>query len=242
VASSGSHNITFEFSEQFLRQKVDRFYHYADYWIWPFPNVKPAIDYSMVLQAGSDGWACFTRGQNNFFSADPILTDYLIITSQKFAVPKMVVYFNSQNASLIASTITNPLRNVTLPTLTDPASSITLVFNATSYAPYMVRTFEEHAIFGNSTSDVLLSNYQPIEMSNNRTILQPHRFQTIWNSAETLEDVLIESIIINPGYPEEFFLMHSNFSSPTPKSNPAGSEDYTRGEVHEFFETWLVWL
>jgi hypothetical protein len=164
-ASSGSQNITFDFSEQFLRQKVDRFYHYADYWIWQFPNVKPAIHYSMVLQAGSDGWACFTRGQNNFFSADPsaalgyadpILTDYLIITSQTFAVPKMVVYFNSENASLIASTMTDPLTNVTLPTLTDPVSSITLVFNATSYAPYMVRTFEEHAIFGNSTSDVLL--------------------------------------------------------------------------------------
>jgi len=110
--------------------------------------------------------------------------------------------------------MTAPLTNVTLPTLIDSASSIILVLNATSYAPYLVRTFEEHAIFGISTSDVLLSNYQLIEISNNRTILQPHHFQTIWNSAETLEGVLTESIIVKTGYPEKSLSMPQS-----PKTN-----------------------
>jgi hypothetical protein len=36
---------------------------WADYWIWGSPTLDP-IDYSLVVEEGADGFACFVRGNN----------------------------------------------------------------------------------------------------------------------------------------------------------------------------------
>jgi hypothetical protein len=59
----------------------------------------------MVLQDRPDSWVCFVKGQNNFFSrdpsqalgyGDPFLTDYLINTAQKLAIPGLLAKFGSE--------------------------------------------------------------------------------------------------------------------------------------------------
>jgi hypothetical protein len=57
----------------------------------------------MALQDRPDSWAYFVK--NNFFSRDPsqalgygdlFLTDYLINTAQKFAIPGLLAQFGSE--------------------------------------------------------------------------------------------------------------------------------------------------
>ena len=64
-----------------------------------------------------------------------------------------------------------------------------MILNRTSYLPRMIRANESNAIFGNSTSDLLLSDYQavPTGDAKNSTIMLPHRFQTDYNSRHVLE-------------------------------------------------------
>ncbi|EHK50143.1 hypothetical protein TRIATDRAFT_164945, partial [Trichoderma atroviride IMI 206040] len=71
VSEAGSQSVSFSFAEKQLQQRIDRKYQYGDYWIWAFPNLQPDIDYSMVVQSGPNGFACFNKGQNSFFAEDP---------------------------------------------------------------------------------------------------------------------------------------------------------------------------
>jgi hypothetical protein len=151
----------------------------------------------MVLRDGPDSWACFIKGQNNFFSSDPsqamgyahpILTDYLINTAQKFAFPSLLAQFGRNNASLSVLSINDPTSNGTFPTICNSALDITIILNGTDYLPYMIRTYENHAIFGNSTNDLILSSYSEVEADEGCKLLLPHRFQTRYNTAGILED------------------------------------------------------
>jgi hypothetical protein len=240
--------MSFNFASGHLQQRIDRFYHYADYWIWAFPNLEPPIDYAMVLQDGSDSWACFIKGQNNFFSADPsqamgyadpFLTDYLINTAQKFAFPSLLAQFGRNNASLSVLSINDPASNTTFPAIYNSALDITIILNGTDYLPYMIRTCEDHAIFGNSTNDLILSSYSEVVADEGSKLLLPHRFQTRYNTAGILEDFLVESITINPHFEEGYFDVPGSLNTTITKESPQQSKDYNRAEVHEFFETGL---
>ena len=70
-------------------------------------------------------------------------------------------------------------------------------------------------------------------------ITLPHRFQTLYNSADVLEDFLVESITINPKLPEGLFSVPPNFNSISPKTKPRPGVKYGTAEVHEFYETGL---
>ena len=56
--------MTFDLSSDSLRSRIDRAYQYDDYWLWAFPDLQPSINYSLIVQDGSDGFACFIDGQN----------------------------------------------------------------------------------------------------------------------------------------------------------------------------------
>lgn len=80
----------------------------------------------MVLQDGPDRWACFVKGQNNFFSRDPsqalsyadqFLTDDLINTAQNLAIPSLLAQFIQNNASLSVLSINDPTSNITFPAI-----------------------------------------------------------------------------------------------------------------------------
>jgi hypothetical protein len=71
VSAAGAQNMTFDLSSSTLRSRIDRSYMYDDYWLWAFPQLDPRMNYSLIVEEGSDGYACFTDGQNSFFAADP---------------------------------------------------------------------------------------------------------------------------------------------------------------------------
>lgn len=236
VSAAGSQIMSFKEHDGKLQERIDRIYRYNDYWIWAWPDLVPAMNYSVVLQDGSDGYACFNQGQNNFYVEDPsialgyadaYLTDYLVHQAHQFALPWLIKQFVNAKP-LAVRQVKDPFTDTVLPAIEHPSLNLTLV--VANNLPYMVRSFEQHKIFGPSTSDVIFSNY-----SSFGSVLLPQRFQTVYNTFNMVEDFFIDNFRINPSWSADYF----NPSSNTTRVAPAQSLEYPRSEVHEFFETAL---
>ncbi|KAL7931776.1 hypothetical protein V8C35DRAFT_329443 [Trichoderma chlorosporum] len=249
VAETGSETLSFDFSSG-LRARIDRYYRYNDYWIWAQPELEPSMNYTVVIKDGSDGYACFTKGQNSFFVDDPTktlgyadsyLTDYLIHQAQQFALPWLLQQMNSASSQLRTYSMVEPLTNIEFQVLELEGSEFSLIVNATSHRPYKIRTLETHATYGHTTNDLLLSNFSTVSFNDKSGLnLQlPHRLQTVYNSTDVLEDVKLDSISINPKFEAGFFdLVLSPKDTSSPQA-PKQSDLYPRSEVHEFFEAGL---
>ena len=237
VAAAGIQTMSFLELNGTLRERIDRSYVFNDYWIWAWPTLTPEMNYSVVVRDGDDGFACFNQGQNSFYAedhevalgyADSYLTDYLVHQAHQFALPWLIKQFAAAQ-SLRVSQVEDPLTGVVLPALEHPSFSLTLVVN--NDLPYMVRSYEQHRIYGQSTSDIIFSNYSMFD-----SILLPQRIQTVYNTFNLLEDFFVDDITINQAWPGDFF--EPKLLNTTPKA-PKQSEEYPRSEVHEFFETAL---
>ena len=240
VSAAGSQVMSFAERNGSLLERIDRSYLYGEYWIFSHPDLTPPMNYSVVVQDGLDGFACFNQGQNNFYASDPTvalgfadayLTDYLVQQAHQFAIPWLIKQFVAANSSLAFEQIEDPLTGVELSGLTHPTLNLTLVIDNKTSLPHMVRSNEQHKIFGNSTSDLILSNY-----SSFGSALLPQRFQTVYNSYNMIEDFFADTIILDPSFPSTYF---SPTSTNTTRAAPSQSIVYPRSEVHEFFETAL---
>jgi hypothetical protein len=246
--------MTFDLSSNGLRSRIDRSYIYDDYWYWAFPELQPAINYSVIVQDGRDGFACFTHGQNSFFTsdpsvplgyADPYLADYLIHQSHQFALPWLFQRFMSDFLQLKLSHVRDPVSQQTYRAISHPSLGLTILIDTKSNLPYAIRSQENHVVFGNSTSDLVLSVWAKVG-SGNTTMLFPHRFQTIYNSQAMLEDFIVTSVLVNVELPENYFEAHiaphpsgGQSQTSTKPSKPARNPEYPRSEVHESFEAGL---
>ena len=239
VSAAGTQIMSFEERNATLLERIDRAYSYNDYWIWAWPTLTPNFNYSVVVHDGPNGFACFNRGQNSFYAddhtislgfTDEYLTDYLIHQAHQFALPWLIKQFAAAlPQSLDLHEIKDPLTGVALQAIDHPALNLTLAFN--DNFPFMIRSQEQRRIFGNSTSDVILSNY-----SNFGSVLLPRRIQTVYNNFNMIEDMFLDNISINPTWQAGYF--DPQFTNSTSMA-PSQSEEYPRSEVHEFFETGL---
>lgn len=208
------------------------------------------MNYTIVMKDGDDGYACFTKGQNSFFVDDPtqalgyadsVLTDYLINQAHQFALPWLLKQMAVAPSDLRSYEMAEPITNNRFQVLEIPSSELSLIVNATNHMPYKIRVLERHATFGNSTNDLLLSNYSTVSFGENSSlgILLPHRLQTVFNSANVLGDVKFDRITINPTFEQGFFDPLLVSDKETPPQAPKQSDIYPRSEVHEFFEAGL---
>ncbi|KAL9085992.1 MAG: hypothetical protein Q9165_007354 [Trypethelium subeluteriae] len=236
VSAAGSQIMSFKEGNNTLYERIDRAYRYNDYWIWAWPELVPEMNYSMVLRDGLHGFACFNQGQNSFYADDPTqalgyadayLTDYLVYQAHQFAILWLVKQFVA-SPSVTAHHLEDPLTGAVLPAIDHPKLGLTLVIN--NSLPYMVRSYEQHKIFGKSTSDVIFSNYSMFG-----SVLFPQRFQTVYNTVNMVEDFFADNIIINPTWSADYFEPKSK----TNRTAPAQSPEHPRSEAHEFFESAL---
>lgn len=245
--------MSFEIDGKSLRSRIDRSYIYDDYWIWGFPDLQPFIDFSLVVQDGPQGFACFTKGQNSFFSTDPsvakgytdpYLTDYLIHQARQFVLPWLLQKFWSEPNKLRQYGVHDPTIDRAYLALEHGELGLTMLIDTTSHLPYAIRSSEDHIVYGNSTSDLVFSNWHTVSVGNT-SILLPHRFHTVYNSEMVLEDFILDAISMNEEFPSDFFDGHqgTDDSSGPPlteeESAPSQSSEYPRSEVHEFFESGL---
>jgi hypothetical protein len=88
VSIQGQQNISFAFpspTNPSLRQRIDRHFQPSDYWIWGTGRLDP-INYSLVVQSGNDGFACYTRGNNLIYLPRDLTVGYVDGTSCIFSV------------------------------------------------------------------------------------------------------------------------------------------------------------
>ena len=263
VSAAGSQNMSFSFDGERLLTRIDRSYVYNDYWIWAHPDLQPIINFTLVIHDGPRGFACFNRGQNNFYAEDPrtalgyadtYLTDYLVRQSHQFALPWLLKKFTSDPKGLHQSVASDASRGVRLLALQHAAVDVVLLVNATTMLPYALRTREEHTVFGDCTNDLLLSAWADVSIcstncshQHQQTVFLPHRLQTVYDSHAVLEDYLIDSITINAA-DDAFFepasdgylkQIGSSSSSDGGSGISSPADSYPAGDVHEFYESGL---
>jgi len=99
---------------------------------------------------------------------------------------------------IFASTLT--YHGIQYPAVTDVYLGITVAINPDTYLPYLVRSYEDHHIYGNSTSDFVLYNYTAIA-----GVQYPHRIKLMYNEDSLLIDTIIGDVAVNPSFPSDFF-------------------------------------
>ena len=239
ISAAGTQIMSFQEANNTLLERIDRAYSFNDYWIWAWPTLSPSINYSVVVHDGPNGFACFNRGQNDFYAddhtaalgyVDEYLTDYLIHQAHQFALPWLIKKFlTTFPQSINVYLAEDPLTGVTLQAMDHPTLNLTLLVN--NGLPHMVRSYEQHRIFGNSTNDVVFSNYSTFG-----SVLLPQRIQTTYNTFNMIEDMFLDNITLNPRWPSGYFEPDSSNST---LMAPSQSTDYPRSEVHESFESGL---
>lgn len=268
VATTGSQNISSIMTNNTLHARIERSYIYDDYWIWAFPDLHPFMNFTVVVRDGPDGYACFNQGQNSFYAEDPIeplgyadayLTDYLVRQARQFALPWLLQRFAAAPEKLVQYSVEYAESEMPLLVLEDVDIGLALLIDPVTFVPFGVRAQEQHTVYGNSTNDLVFSAWSTLSpCANNCAVLDsallPHRLQTVYNSYAVLEDIVVDSISINTISAQDFEpsidTASSNngdtASSPsgdqdisfTP-SPPTTSDEYPRGDVHEFYESGL---
>ena len=100
-----------------------------------------------------------------------------------------------------------------------------------------------HPIYGPSTNDLYLTNYQPLAGNQSRTLF-PRYVRRIYNSSAVplnavLEDFEIESVTINPSFETDFFDGLPVNQSFTPKAPPEKVVGISEARVSEFSSNML---
>ena len=116
---------------------------------------------------------------------------------------------------------------------------MTVIFDPSSNLPYIIRTTEQHPIYGPSTNDLYLTNYSAVD-----GLMFPHHIQTVYNSSTqnldaVLEDFVIEEITLNPEFPSEFFDGLPDDKSFSPKAAPKKVDGISHARITEFSSNML---
>ena len=84
VAITGQQNVSFSFSpDGHLMQRIDRKFVPSEYWIWGSPHLD-AFNFSLVVQGGQNGFACFVQGNNQIWYPPEYTTGYTDCEIQRF--------------------------------------------------------------------------------------------------------------------------------------------------------------
>ncbi|EMT68868.1 hypothetical protein FOC4_g10004960 [Fusarium odoratissimum] len=208
AATSGSQNISYEVDWPLIRQRIDRRVQPSHSWGWASPQLEP-LEFSLVVQAGEDDFACFVKGNNEVFlprnstsgCVDSALAHNLV-TEALMMSPGFVERIRQSKSSEEYEVDINGIK---FPAVYSNLDKLLLIVDPETYLPYIIRTEEQHPIYGYATKDVYLSNYKEV-----RGIQFPHTIQTIYNSSSqrlgvVLEDFVIDKINATAEFPKDFF-------------------------------------
>ncbi|KAF4951559.1 hypothetical protein FGADI_7334 [Fusarium gaditjirri] len=222
AATSGTQNISYEVKGPVLRQRIDRHIQPSHAWGWASPQLEP-MEFSLVVQAGDDSFACFVKGNNEVFlprnstsgCTDPALA-HKFVTEALMMSPGLVKRASEMcgpnpriklicQDSKIGKFRRARGRHQRHQVSRCHLDKLLLIVDPETYLPYIVRSEEQHPIYGNATKDVYLSEYKDIQ-----GIKLPHAIQTIYNSSSqrlnvVLEDFVIDNINPSAEFPKGFF-------------------------------------
>ncbi|CVL12257.1 uncharacterized protein FPRN_07011 [Fusarium proliferatum] len=242
IAISGTQNISFSYASDRLTQGIDRIFKPSEYWYWTSARFDE-FDYSLVVRGGKDGFACYVRGNNQIWLpanltsgyVDAALAEVLALQGNVFS-PKLLLEMKDHHGTKAIEVLINGIKT---PAVYDRILEITMVFDASSLLPHIIRTDENHMIYGLSTNDLYVSRYKAIE-----GIKFPHTFQTVYSSTTqkldaTLEEFMVEEITINPRFPKDYFSGLSEREGFFPKEAPKKTEGLSHAHILELSSNML---
>ncbi|KAL7952088.1 metallo-beta-lactamase superfamily protein [Trichoderma barbatum] len=233
IVNLGSQNLSFSFSDNKFQHRIDRVFQHSDYFFFANPTIPPG-HFSLVMQNGTkDGYACYVEGNNLAFIApdqvagyaDSALTEYLLFQANKFSPKLLIDIWSHQVATEIVEV--NHVENLAVH---DYDLNITVIFDAHTHYPKIIRSFEDHAIFGLTTHDLVLSNYA--EASG---IQFPHRRMVLYNGSAILEDTTVSRVSVNPPFAPGFFDGLEANETQTRSAPPKRISGYTHAEIGEYW-------
>jgi hypothetical protein len=119
------------------------------------------------------------------------------------------------------------------PAVRDASLNVTVIFDPDTFLPYLVRSYEDHLIFGNSTSDFVLTNYSEVQ-----GLKFPQTVQLMYNQNSLIQHTIRDTITVNPSFAPNFFAglplsqVNQTLSS-LPPSAPQASVEFDTAEVFE---------
>lgn len=109
----------------------------------------------------------------------------------------------------------------------DDTLDLTVLFDPATNLPYIIRSYEDHPIFGKSTHDLLVHDYNEV-----KGFQVPQRFKTIYNGKHLIGDYRADQTIINGDLPSDFFAVPGNGTVPA-SSVPNRDTQYSFSEIGE---------
>lgn len=92
--------------------------------------------------------------------------------------------------------------------------------------PYIIRSTEEHVIFGSSTYDILLTEYKSVS-----GVQFPTRFKSILNQRRLLGDYRADEVIVNPSLNSDMFMIQGQRQE---TNVPSRNTEYGFAEIAEW--------
>ncbi|KAJ4119819.1 hypothetical protein NW765_015237 [Fusarium oxysporum] len=123
------------------------------------------------------------KSVDDSFTVIAALPESLVLQGNVFS-PKLLLEMNAHHGTKAIKVLIN---GINTPAVYDPVLEITIIFDASSHLPHIIRTEENDMIYGPSTNDLNLSQYKAIE-----GITFPHTFQAVYNSTTQKLDATLE--------------------------------------------------
>ncbi|KAL2681191.1 hypothetical protein Neosp_008798 [[Neocosmospora] mangrovei] len=235
VASAGGQNIFFSFEGDNIKQRIDRSHELSAFYYFARPRLDP-IDYSLVVQGGENGFAANVEGSSVLFAptappsgyADGLLASFLINEAYRWSPILLFTVFSNNNYSLREEEIVSGQK---LPAVYDATLDLAVILDPETYLPYIVRSYENHKIFGRSTHDLLLQDYALVH-----GIMLPHRFKIYYNGDLLLTDYVADEVLVNTNLEPTLF---NAPGSPGEANIPIRDSSYDFAEIGGFYQSYL---
>ncbi|KAH7384600.1 hypothetical protein BKA66DRAFT_462501 [Pyrenochaeta sp. MPI-SDFR-AT-0127] len=235
VASIGRQNVSFRYEDGDIRQRIDLHHELGAYWLFARPNLEP-VDYSLVLEGGNEGFAAIVEGSYSIWLPetppqgylDGLLTAFVIREAEKMS-PFVVSKILSNNNYTISQQMIGT--NTWLPSVHDHVLDISVLFHPGTFLPYVIRSLDNHPLFGPSTYDLLLTNYTRVD-----GIQFPTRFTTVLNNHHFIGDYTVAQVLVNPSLDAAVFAAPANRSA---LQTPVRDEEYSFGEMHTWSSSYM---
>ncbi|KAF4628208.1 hypothetical protein G7Y89_g9947 [Cudoniella acicularis] len=185
------------------------------------------MDYSLTIQGGNDGWACYVKSNNDIFEPRTVTDGY---TDGNVAAYHI---FQAQKLSPLLLALGGRV----LPAVHDNTLNITVIFDPTTSLPRYIRSYEDNHVFGPSTSDLQVYNYTQVE-----GVMFPRNIKELYNrdSGSVLQDFFIYDIEVNPTIDPSFFDGLSRNQTQSTPSAPIIEFDYGFAEIGEW-DSNMLW-
>ncbi|KAL7934339.1 metallo-beta-lactamase superfamily protein [Trichoderma chlorosporum] len=232
-----SNNISFTWDkDNTLYQRIDRAYQRSYYFFFAQPTAAPG-SFSLTMKDGPTGYACYVNGNYNFFDdvtetsgyTDGIIAAYLLYEARK-ANPKLLLEVEKHQ---ISSQVVE-YHDVQHQAVLDETMNILIIFDNASGLPYIIRSFENHDIYGPTTNDLLLFDYASVN-----GFMYPQRQLQFYNATSIVADGTYPAAQVNPTFAADFFdglpLSQTTTTPAPPKSQPG----YGHAELGEYWRNSL---